>query len=569
MTTYYINNQPGVGSNANPGTSEGAPWADFAPLHQRTLAPGDRVLLARGCTWNQQLTIEDSGTREAWCELGAYGSGPRPRIIRNGDAVERGIRLHNLSYWHIHDLEVGCAGIGILAYYTTPGHEGLRFEDIYVHDCYGIHVGWFPADGAARQHGLKDRCGLSSGIWITCEPMELEPGAYVLQDVVLDRIEGYHNADSVALSPTSPAVTGHREGTASYPMRGFVLNHLDFHDDVAPNPGGIPDTLRLLHCEDVLVLNSTFDNECGRHTNSGTAIVLMVGMKDLTYVNCSFTRTPDTGSHDQCAIDFESTNRSVRVRGCYFGQNAGPGVEFLDIWGEKCFSLDHEVSGNAFEGNGWATHGGQAGSGGIHHYGGNFASATIRDNLVYEPGRPLYHGEFVNFELINNLVASQPLCNAIHGFAEAQGQGGWRHQWRTGSGDWADLPQYDPALQAWRAEGGPEDAWVGAIELASTRPDVTVARVWQAERDGTVAIRGCVLKTYATGADATVQITHNDSPLCGPLDVAASDRAGIETHLDGVAVQAGDLIRFEVRGAANNPADAVSWAPTIAYVDPS
>lgn len=567
MTTYYINNQPGVGSNANPGTSANAPWRDFTPLHQRSLAPGDRVLLARGCTWNQQLTIEDSGAPDAWCELGAYGSGPRPRILRNGDAVERGVRLTNLSYWHIHDLEVGHAGVGILAFYTTPGHQGLRFEDIFVHHCYGIHVSWFPADGAARQEGQKDRCGLSSGIWITCEPMELDEGEYVLRDVVMDRIEGTYNADSVAFSPNSPAITGHREGQVSYPMRDIVLNHLNFYDDVAPNPGGIPDTLRLLHCENAIVLNSTFDNECGRHTNSGTAIVLMVGMKDLTYVNCSFTRTPDTGSHDQCAIDFESTNRHVRVRGCYFGQNAGPGVEFLDIWGEKCFSLEHEVAGNAFEDNGWATHGGQAGSGGIHHYGGNFASATIRDNLVYEPGRPLYHGEFVNFQLINNLVASQPLYNAIHDFADIQGQGGWRYQWKVASGDWADLGSYDAAERVWRDRGERSAAWVSAVEMGCAGPDVSVARVWRAVRAGTVAIRGYALKSYADSAAADVQITRNGVVLWGAQTVAADARDGVETHIDGLQVAAGDLIRFEVCGAGAAPQDAVSWAPTIAYVD--
>ncbi|MGI6381370.1 MAG: hypothetical protein ACOX2R_11475 [Anaerolineae bacterium] len=206
-------------------------------------------------------------------------------------------------------------------------------------------------------------------------------------------------------------------------MRDIVLNHLNFYDDVAPNPGGIPDTLRLLHCENAIVLNSTFDNELrsphqlwhchradGRHEGSHLCELRLYP-------------TPDTGSHDQCAIDFESTNRHVRVRGCYFGQNAGPGVEFLDIWGEKCFSLEHEVAGNAFEDNGWATHGGQAGSGGIHHYGGNFASATIRDNLVYEPGRPLYHGEFVNFRLINNQVPASRSITPSTALARARGRG--------------------------------------------------------------------------------------------------------------------------------------------------
>ncbi|MCE5260062.1 MAG: hypothetical protein LLG44_13545 [Chloroflexi bacterium] len=560
---YYISNAPGgPGSNANAGTSEDAPWRDFTPLHQRSLAPGDRVLLARGSCWNQQLVINDSGAKDAWCELGAYGSGPRPKIIRNGDAYERGIRLNNLSYWRIHDLEVGRAGVGILAYYNTPGHEGLRFEDIFVHDCYGVHVGWFPAEGAARMQAKKDRVDLSSGIFISCEPMELAAGAYVLRDIVLDRIEGTYNADSVAIQPSAKR----EEGQIDYPMRDIILNHLYLHDDVAPNPGGIPDTLRVINCEHVLIENSYFDNECGRHTNSGTAIVLMVGVKDLHYINSSFTRTPDTGSHDQCAIDFESTNRNVKVRGCYFGQNAGPGVEFLDIWGEKAFSLDHEVSGNAFEGNGWSTHGGQAGSGGIHHYGGNFATAVIRDNLVYEPGRPLYHGEFINFTLINNLVASQPLYNALHGYSGVQGQNGWFYQIRTAQGGWSNIAEFNAEQRAWIADGAEAAAWISMAETCTLQPAVVAARAWQAERAGKVAVRGRAFKAQTSGAQAAVRITLNDRVIWEAQAVSTGSWDGAETNLDNLAVEKGDTLRFEVQGAANGLSDAVSWAPTIAYI---
>lgn len=350
-------------------------------------------------------------------------------------------------------------------------------------------------------------------------------------------------------------------------MRDIVLNHLNFHDDVAPNPGGIPDTLRVVGCEHVLVQNSFFDNECGRHTNSGTAIVLMVGDKELCYVNSIFTRTPDTGSHDQCAIDFESTNRNIKVLNCYFGQNAGPGVEFLDIWGEKCFSLDHEVAGNAFEGNGWSTHGGQAGSGGIHHYGGNFATALIRDNVVYEPERPLYHGEFINFTLVNNLTACQPLYNAMHGFAGVQGQNSWFYQIKTCCGGWTDLAKFSDEEQAWLADGASPSAWIGRCELCTLKPNVTVARTWQAERAGTISIRGRALKSYAVGAAVTVQITLGDRVIWGPQTVTAGGSwEGVETNLDDLAVQEGDMLRFEVQGAANDIKDAVSWAPTVAYM---
>ncbi|MHB9034034.1 MAG: hypothetical protein ACYC6L_13425 [Anaerolineae bacterium] len=559
---YYISNAPGsAGSNSNAGTSQDSAWRDFSPLHQRPLKPGDKVLLGRGSCWNQELVLQDSGAKDAWCELGAYGSGPRPKILRNMDAVERCVRMNDLSYWSVRDLEVGRAGVGIMVSYSTPGHEGLRFENIFAHDCYGVHVGWFPADGAARWQGEKDHCGLSSGIWVTCDPMDIGENEFVARDIVMDNVEGTYNADTIAFSPGGRRAN--TEGIRYYPFKDIVLNHLNFHDDIAPNPGGIPDTLRVLSSEHAVVLNSWFDNECGRHTNSGTAIVLMVGMNDLLYVNSSFTRTPDTGSHDQCAIDFESTNRNVRIRSCYFGQNAGPGVEFLDIWGEKCFSYEHEVSGSAFEGNGWCTHGGQGGSGGIHHYGGNYASAIIRDNLVYEPGRPLYHGEFINFTLKNNLQACEPMFNAIHTFG-AQGENGWQYQVKQGAGAWTNLEQL--ADGKWSNLAGPLKAWISRFELCTLQADLAVARSWQAPRAGKVSVRASALKSYPTGANAEVQLTLNDAVIWGPQTCVPGKLEDVECHLDGVTVAAGDMLRFEVRGAAADARDAVSWAPTIAYL---
>jgi hypothetical protein len=560
MTSYYISNEPGDGSNAHAGTSEAAAWHDFAPLHQRSLEPGDKVLLKRGCTWNQQLVISNSGTRDAWCELGAYGAGPRPRIIRNGDALERGVRMNNCSFWKVRDLEVGNCGCGILISYDTPGHEGLVLENLFVHDCYGIFVRDM-GDGPARRQASLDRIGIASAIYITCGYTELEPGESVLRDVYIDGIEGCHNADSLAIQARRSGRTD-----VSYPLRDMVLNHLNLHDDDAPNPGGIPDSLRFVGCEHLLLINSSMDKCCGRYTSSGTAMMFMAGVKDLHFVNNSFTRTPDSGSVDQCAIDFEATTREVKIRNNYFGQNAGPGIEFLDIWGAESFSEGHEVSGNAFEENGQSTHGGQDGSGGIHHYGGNFATGVIRDNLVYEPGRPLYHGEFLSFRLENNREVTGPLFHAVHGFGGEQGMGNWRYQTRPMGGTWRHMAQYDGERQAW-LEGEPgKVAWISPYELCNPVVDTELARVWEAPRGGPVAVRGRAVKWQPDGAAASVRVTLNGKLLLHEQAVPVGDWAGIEANLDEVEVQAGDLLRFELAGTANNESDAISWAPTVAYV---
>ncbi|MCE5260063.1 MAG: hypothetical protein LLG44_13550 [Chloroflexi bacterium] len=571
----YISNVPGgKGSNMNAGTSEECPWYDFTPLHQYKMLPGDKILLERGSCWDQQLTLIDSGDKaHLGCAVDAYGSGPLPKIIRNGDPLERCIYMYNPSYWRIANVEVGCAGVGILVYYDTPDHEGLRFDNILVHDCYGIFTRDMP-DSPARAQAVADRIFLSAGILITAAPLTLAPEQCICKNIRFDNIEGMHNGDSIALDQYDGDINGGYETLAEadaqargeYAFQDVILNHLYLHDDDGPNPGGIPDSLRLFRTSGLTLLNSWIDACCGRFTSSGTAEVILVGVNDARFVNNAFTRTPDTGSVDQCAIDFEAYNSQVKLQNNYFGGNAGPGVEFLDIHGAKAWSKDNEIMGCAFESNGWSTHGGQAGSGGIHHYGDDIATGVIRDNLVHEPGKPLYHGKFVHFTLANNLLASQPMYNAPDGFAGVQGQKGWRYQVRMQEDKWTDLPYYDSAKKIWRMSADDALAWVSAFEQFAAQADWAVARAWQAPAAGKVAIRSRLLKTYAGGSKVPTQITLNGRAIWGPQACSAKEREGSEANLDNLAVQAGDMLRFEVGGPAGWIIDAVSWAPTIAYI---
>ena len=558
---YFISNAPDArGSNANAGTSVECPWLDFTPLHQRSLHPGGRILLRRGSCWNQQLTIYDSGAAGfGGCALDAYGVGPLPKIIRNGDAMERCIMLHNVSYWRISNVEVGCAGVCILALYDTAGHESF-FDHIVVHDCYGIFDRDM-LDGPARIQGRLDQVGISAGILVTAGNLELTEDQYVLRGIRFDHIEGYHNADSVTVCPGSITAKGE-----AYAFQDVTCNHLYLHDDDAPNPGGIPDTLRFVSSRHVLLMNSRLDKECGRYTTSGTAAVFLGGVKDLHFLNNIFTRTPDTLSFDQCAIDFEGSTRLVKLHNNYFGQNAGPGIEFLDIWGEKSYSENHEITGNAFEGNGWGSHGGQAGSGGIHHAGGNFATGIIRDNLVYEPDKPLYHGEFANFQLINNLQASQPLANSMAGFSPTQGENGWHYQLRQTDGNLIDLPYYDTEREVWTMSAIDAVVWISRFEQFAAESTCAAVRSWQSPCKGKLAIRSRIIRSYGENTPMPAQITLNGKVLWGPPVGPDPERAGYEVNLDNLAVAAGDVLRFEVAGPYRCLADGISWAPTIAYI---
>ena len=84
--TYYVSNASPVGSDSNNGTSISSPWLTIAKINASTFRPGDSVLLNRGCTWREQLTVVSSGTSGNPITFGAYGSGANP-VISGADLV--------------------------------------------------------------------------------------------------------------------------------------------------------------------------------------------------------------------------------------------------------------------------------------------------------------------------------------------------------------------------------------------------------------------------------------------------------------------------------------------------
>lgn len=76
--TYFIN--PTLGSDTNNGTTEAAPWQTLAKINSVGLVAGDIYYLKRGETWNEFLTVHDSGTSNNRILFGTYGSGNRPII---------------------------------------------------------------------------------------------------------------------------------------------------------------------------------------------------------------------------------------------------------------------------------------------------------------------------------------------------------------------------------------------------------------------------------------------------------------------------------------------------------
>jgi hypothetical protein len=82
------------GNDASAGTATSTAWKSLAKARTAPLAPGDRILFKRGCTWNGPLYMDWKGGSGQPIVIDAYGTGYLP-IIQNAqyDVIIRGTNL--------------------------------------------------------------------------------------------------------------------------------------------------------------------------------------------------------------------------------------------------------------------------------------------------------------------------------------------------------------------------------------------------------------------------------------------------------------------------------------------
>ena len=107
---YYLDSREGD-DNAD-GRSPQTAWRTLAKANDHTFAPGDSLLLRRGCSWTgETLAPRGSGTPEKPILIDAYGEGEQPLIDRQGgfsdtENATEAVCLTNQSYWTIRHLTV-------------------------------------------------------------------------------------------------------------------------------------------------------------------------------------------------------------------------------------------------------------------------------------------------------------------------------------------------------------------------------------------------------------------------------------------------------------------------------
>lgn len=586
--TYFINNQPGSNcSDAGPHT-ESQPWCTFTPINQvAVLSPGDQVLLARGSNWDEQLTLAGSGTASAPITLGAYGSGPNPRIMRDQATGDLCVLLTDAGHWHIEHLEVGNASVGILLHYTGILHEDIAINDIYAHDNKGIWSRYSPqfpvSGGVADPFASALNINLSAGILFNISPsLSFSSSQYVLKEVSLSNVRGSHNLDSVAFDAEVNTIDG-QDGHNAF--QNVVLNGLILTDDDGNAASeyqsaglGCSDALRLVGMTNVTLLDSVLYDEAACYTPSGTAAVLLGRVQNVTLVNNIIFGVPATGSPDETGLDLEYSESQVSLLANLFAENAGPGVEILDIHQsdrtDAVNLVDNSFLNNARAHTGaasiWQENGGSDDA---------IPSGLIEGSLFNESAGPFFDGNQSGaITQINNTATSSFPSYAAQQFSSTQGLTGWHCMYQNPIGTWVDMPTYSPSDYNGAWEVSPAQ-YVSAFALApaSGSPDSAaggVARVWIAPVDGQVDVRGQILKSDPQGGSgvyAQVSLVSRRAvtplwPESGWQFLAGTDAIGYATDLSAITVHAGDMVRFAVTANGPNLYDTVSWTPSVAYV---
>lgn len=99
--TYYVS---ASGNDSNQGTSESSAWQTLAKVNRTNFKPGDKILLRKGNSWQEELRPNSNGSSGKLITFGAYGSGNKPVVRPSSGAYA--INIREKSYIKIDGLHV-------------------------------------------------------------------------------------------------------------------------------------------------------------------------------------------------------------------------------------------------------------------------------------------------------------------------------------------------------------------------------------------------------------------------------------------------------------------------------
>jgi len=216
--TYYIDATNGSDSNA--GTSAAAPLQSLAALSAIKLNPGDTVLLARGETYDGQLTVKYSGTTTNPITYGAYGDGAAP-VITGSDVGIYGSKTANIV---VQDLTVAnVSGNAIFAHGATNWTvAGVTVENTGSATTSGAISFESSTNVTIRDSSISGVTG--DGVWISGVK------GITIENTRIGTVEG-HDSDNIQVdSSSNVSIIGNHldmTGQTDSAKGNLVVNHSD------------------------------------------------------------------------------------------------------------------------------------------------------------------------------------------------------------------------------------------------------------------------------------------------------------------------------------------------------
>lgn len=320
---YYISQS--MGDDSSDGLTEMTAWQSFDNLAGLTLQPGDRVLLQRGDVWSDELRIGGEGNPQQPIELGAWGAGPRPRIVRHDPEADFGVVVEGASFFEIRHLDVRNAKLGLYLRYISDNHN----RDVLVEDCYFQDMpSW-----AVENERFNYEISFGSGIFVGGRMgWGNDQFRTVLQGLTIRRCQMRNVCAGFNTAWFFPYLYRSR------------LRNVTIEDTYATRvaAGAI-----VAHTIDGFIIRNFRSFEPNGGTESfiwGSAGGLLSACVDTLIEDCEFADTdrmwlgdeqwgPDEAG-DGCGFDIDGFNEYVTVTDTVFHHNESNGLLFLSTYGE-------------------------------------------------------------------------------------------------------------------------------------------------------------------------------------------------------------------------------------------
>ena len=394
--------------STNSGRTTASPWQTFNNLGAwLPLSPGERVLLKRGDTFNQELNLKGKGTSAAPIELTAYGAGANPIISRTDLANHLCVVWNNPSYVRINQIDCRNSKMGIyLRYDSDPNNYDVRIDSCNFKD---MTDGTLSPENHNYEFAYSDAIFLGGHDWIS----NASTNTY------------YTFLDGLTITNCIAENTAHGFGTGWYypAMHRSRLKNLVMEDNQALNC--------LNGWASLISVDGGHMKRChsvgggGRDTWAGTTLGMIQSSQNYLIQDCEFSYCDRAQAGDGSGMDFEGNTINVTFDRNTVHDNDACGLLILSTEGAH---QNLVVSNNIFYGNArdpWNSEinseiqGSQASHTGcsiinngiyrsstaINYYspGSNWTGFTFSGNRTFEASSYINRSRWWNFDINGNL----------------------------------------------------------------------------------------------------------------------------------------------------------------------